>query len=64
MLKLKIFIKILQMMCINGLTHKFDKNDNRLLPIGKNKKTIGKFKDELNRRIMKEFVALRAKAYA
>ena len=51
-------------MCINGLTHKFDKNDNRLIPIGKNKKTIGKFKDELNRRIMKEFVALRAKAYA
>ena len=29
-------------------TSKYDKNYNRLLPIGKNKKVIGKFKDELN----------------
>ena len=34
-------------------TSKYDKNDNRPLPIGKNKKAIGKFKDELNGRIIK-----------
>ena len=45
-------------------TSKYDKNDNRQLPIGKNKKVINKFKDELDGRIIKEFVALRAKAYA
>ena len=44
-------------------TSKYDKNDHRPLPIGKNKKIIGKFKDELNGKIMTEFVALRAKAY-
>ena len=45
-------------------TSKYDKNYNRLLPIGKNKKVIGKFKDELNGKIMTEFIALRAKKYA
>ena len=45
-------------------TSKYDKNDNRPLHIGKNKKVIGKFKDELNGQIMTEFIALRAKAYA
>ena len=45
-------------------TSKYDKNYNRLLPIGKNKKVIGKFKDELNGKIMTEFIALRAKTYA
>ena len=45
-------------------TSKYDKNDNRPLPIGKNKKVIGKFKDELDGRIIKEFVALRVKTYA
>ena len=45
-------------------TSKFDKNDNRPLPIGKNKEKIGKFKDELNGQIMTEFIALRAKTYA
>ena len=29
-------------------TAKYDKNDNRPLEIGKNKKVIGKFKDELD----------------
>ena len=45
-------------------TCKYDKNDNRPLPRGKNKKVIGKFKDELNGMIMTEFIALRAKTYA
>ena len=42
----------------------YDKNDKRPLLIGKNKKVIGLFKDELGRKIMKEFDAPRAKAYA
>ena len=45
-------------------TSKYDKNENRPLPIGKNKKVIGKFKDELNGKIMIEFIALRVKTYA
>ena len=45
-------------------TSNYDKKDNRPLPIGKNKKVIGLFKDELGGKIMTEFCALRAKAYA
>ena len=45
-------------------TYNYDENHKRLLPIGKNKKVIGLFKDELGGRIMKEFCALRAKTYA
>ena len=42
-------------------TSNYDKNDKRSLQIGMNKKVIGLFKDELGRKIMKEFCALRAK---
>ena len=42
-------------------TSGYSKDDNRPLPIGKNKKVIGLMKDELGRKIMTEFVALRAK---
>ena len=45
-------------------TSNYDKNDNRPLPVGKNKKVIGKIKDELGGKIMNEFCELRAKAYA
>ena len=38
--------------------------DKRPLPIGKNKKKIDCFKDELGGKIMKKFVGLRAKTYA
>ena len=42
----------------------YDEKDKRPLPIGKNKKVISKFKDELGRKIMTELCALREKAYA
>ena len=45
-------------------TFNYDKNDERPSPIGKNKKVIGKFKDELGRKVVPEFIVLRAKAYA
>ena len=45
-------------------TSKYDKNDKKPLPIGRNKKVPGLFKDELGGKMMTKFVALRAKAYA
>ena len=45
-------------------TSNYEKDDKRPLQIGKNKKVIGVFKDELGRRIMKKCVRLRAKTYA
>ena len=41
----------------------YDKDDKRQLPIGKNKKVIGLFKDELGGKIMIKFVGLSAKAW-
>ena len=49
----------------DGLIHlTLIKNDKRPPPIGENKKIPGVFKDELGGKIMKEFVAVRAKTYA
>ena len=45
-------------------TSNYDENDERLFPIGKNKKVLGIFKDELGGKVVKEFCALRAKTYA
>ena len=45
-------------------TSNYDENNKRPLVIGKNKKVIGLFKDELGGKIMKEFAGPRAKTYA
>ena len=45
-------------------TSNYDKRDEKPLPIGKNKKVIGLFKDKLGEKIVTEFCAIRAKAYA
>ena len=45
-------------------TSNYDEKDKRPLPIGKNKKVIGLFKDELGGKTKTEFCALRAKAYS
>ena len=45
-------------------TFNFNKNDNRPLEIGKNKKVLSKFKDEIGGKIMIKFVALRPKTYS
>ena len=45
-------------------TSNYDQSDKRPLSIGKSKRAIGLFKDELGGRIVKEFVWLRAKTYA
>ena len=44
-------------------TCNYDENDKRPLPIGKNKKVPGPFKEELGGKIMIEFCALRSKVY-
>ena len=45
-------------------TSGYSKDENRPLPIGKNKKVIGLMKGELGKKIMTEFVALRENMYA
>ena len=45
-------------------TSNYDENDERPLPIGKNKKVLGLFKDELGGKIMKLFAPVRAKTWA
>ena len=45
-------------------TSNFNKNDNRPLEIGKKKKVLGKFKNEIGGKIMAKFVSLRAKTYS
>ena len=45
-------------------TSNYDENDERPLPIGKNKKVLGLFKDELGAKIMKLFAPVRAKTWA
>ena len=46
-------------------TSKYDKNDNKPVPIGtSSKKVLGMFEDELEGEIMTEFCAPRAKTYA
>ena len=45
-------------------TYNFDKNDKRPLPIGKNKKVSGLFKDELGGKTIIEVITLRPKTYA
>ena len=42
-------------------TSNYDENDERPLPIGKNRRILGIFKDELGGKIMVEVVALRPK---
>ena len=45
-------------------TSNYDKNDKKPIPIGKNKKVSGLFRDKLGGKVMTEIVALRPKAYA
>ena len=42
-------------------TSNYDENDERPLPIGKNRRILGLFKDELGGKMMVEVVALRPK---
>ena len=61
-LKLKIFMKILQIMLKKWFdASNYDDDVDRPLPKGMKKKVIGLMKDKLRGKIMIEFVALRQK---
>ena len=52
---------------VDDVLERFDTGsyvNDRPLPIGKNRKVIGKMKDDLGGKIMTEFIALRPKSYA
>ena len=61
--KLKVFLKIFLVMLSNGLINNYDENDERPLPIAKNKRIPGLFKYELGGKIMEEVVVLRPKIW-
>ena len=62
---LKTFLRILIMVLKDGLDRSnYDNNDKKPLLIGKNKRLIRMFRDELGGKIIKEFCAPRAKTYA
>ena len=61
-LKLKMFVKTLQMMLKKDSTHQVSRFEiDRLLPKGKKKKAIGLMKDELGGEPMTELVGLMPK---
>ena len=62
-LKLKNFIKILQMMLKTDMIHQIIQLIDRPLPKEMNKNVIGLMTDELGGKITTEFVALRPKTY-
>ena len=62
-LKPQIFLKIFLMMFRDGVIRQ-TMMQMIPLPIGKNKKVPRLFEDELGKKVMTEFVALRPKAYS
>ena len=62
-LKLKVFMKILQMMFKRGLIHHIMKSIDHFL-LEKNKTYIGLMEDEIGGKIMTEFAAVRPKTYS
>ena len=63
-IKTEDFLKIFLMMLRDGLIHLTMIKMTLPVPVGKNKKVPGLFKDELGGKIITEVVAVRAKTYA